>query len=63
MEDDLSTLTLKDLNITVVPRAYDSVLQQARLRTFNLERKLKELDPLPKDPDIEKVFQDHPLLP
>ena len=61
-EEDLEPLETDNNRIRIIPRIYDSILHEARLRTFDLERKLKELDIVPKDPDVERIFKDQPLL-
>lgn len=53
---------MEDLNISITPMIYDTILQEARLRTFDLRRKLKEAEPSLKDGNVEQLFGEKPLL-
>ncbi len=50
-------------NITVTPMVYDVVLRKAETRTFNLQKKLKAVEPpLPLDKEMEDVISDESSL-
>lgn len=48
------------LTVTVTPLDYDTILRRAHARTFNLHRKLSEIEPTP-DPEVVQVISDEPL--
>jgi hypothetical protein len=57
VESLVSTLSIQDQGIKVVPRTYDTVLRQADLRLFNLRKRIEELGAdLPKDSEIDSVL-------
>lgn len=46
-------------NITVTPMVYDIVLRKAEARTFNLQKKLKTVEPpLPVDKEMESIISE-----
>lgn len=43
----------------IIPMVYDTVLRKANQRTFNLQTKLRELEPnVSSDPEVEEVLRD-----
>ncbi|MGD0236488.1 MAG: hypothetical protein ABSC55_18360 [Syntrophorhabdales bacterium] len=50
-------------SITIVPMRYDTILKRAHARTFNLKRKLEEIQPVvPQDEDVEEALTTPTLL-
>ena len=46
-------------NISVTPMVYDMVLRKAEPRTYNLQKKLKTVEPpLPVDEEMEAIISD-----
>lgn len=44
-------------NIRIVPVVYQTVLRKAHQRTFNLQKRLREVQPLASDPEVEAVLR------
>jgi hypothetical protein len=42
----------------IVPMVYQTVLRRAHQRTFQLQKRLKEVYPLSTDPEVEAVMKD-----
>jgi hypothetical protein len=57
LESDLEKMTL-GASITVIPMVYQIILRKAHQRTFNLQRRLKEAQPVEaSDPEVDAVVQ------
>ena len=57
MESDLGMMKVQPNKIDVYPMVYDTVLRQAELRTFDLQRKLEAIAPKVIDPDVALVVE------
>jgi Histidine kinase-, DNA gyrase B-, and HSP90-like ATPase len=57
LESDLDTMTMGS-SITVIPMVYQTILRKAHQRTFNLQRRLEEAQPVvASDPEVDEVAQ------
>jgi hypothetical protein len=55
--DHVGRVTEPDDRVAVTPMQYGTILREAELRTFNLQRELKRLGPAPMpDEEIDRVF-------
>jgi hypothetical protein len=57
LEPDLEKMTV-GTSITVIPMVYQTILRKAHQRTFNLQKRLHETQPVqPSDPEVDAVVQ------
>ena len=57
LDADLEKMTIGS-SISVIPMVYQTILRKAHQRTFNLQRRLKEAQPVEvSDPEVDEVIQ------